>query len=129
MFDASHGKREIPAGIENTISSSTSKTRSKWRPIWRRWTIKDCGERSSVPTTAWFIRMTPAAGFDLSIVSRHGRGRADELKLANRSTYQELIFEGLGLRFSGETYLLPRPLDRSSWVTSQLLRRLVRSGR
>ena len=45
--------------------------------------------------------------FDLSIVSRHGRQRADELKLANRSTYQELIFEGLGLRFSGESYLLP----------------------
>ena len=39
--------------------------------------------------------------FDLSIISRHGRERADELKLANRSTYQELIFEGLGLRFFG----------------------------
>ncbi len=45
--------------------------------------------------------------FDLSIVSRHGRQHADELKLANRSTYQELIFQGLGMRFSGETYLLP----------------------
>jgi heptosyltransferase-2 len=50
--------------------------------------------------------------FDLSIVSRHGRQQADELKLANRSTYQELIFQGLGLRFSGETYLLP-PTPRS----------------
>ena len=40
--------------------------------------------------------------FDLSIVSRHGRWAADELKLANRPTYQDLIFQGLGLRFSGQ---------------------------
>ena len=45
--------------------------------------------------------------FDLSVISRYGRTRADELKLANRSTYQDLIFRGLGLRFSGETYVLP----------------------
>jgi heptosyltransferase-2 len=34
--------------------------------------------------------------------------RADELKLQNRRTYQELIFEGMGYRFNGETYCLPR---------------------
>lgn len=47
------------------------------------------------------------AWFDLSIVSRFGRERADELKLSNRSTYQQLIFEGLGLKFTGESYVLP----------------------
>jgi len=45
--------------------------------------------------------------FDLSLISVHGRSRADELKLQNRSTYQELIFEGLGWNFAGEPYLLP----------------------
>jgi heptosyltransferase-2 len=47
--------------------------------------------------------------FDLSLVSVYGRKRADELKLKNRRTYQELIFEGLGLRFQGERYVLPNP--------------------
>jgi heptosyltransferase-2 len=47
--------------------------------------------------------------FDLSLISVHGRKRADELKLENRHTYQELIFEGLGLRFEGERYVLPEP--------------------
>ncbi|HLG59279.1 MAG TPA: glycosyltransferase family 9 protein [Vicinamibacterales bacterium] len=47
--------------------------------------------------------------FDLSLISVHGRRRADELKLLNRHTYQELVFEGLGLRFEGEQYLLPSP--------------------
>jgi len=45
--------------------------------------------------------------FDLSLISTFGREEADRLKLLNRRTYQELIFRGLGLPFSGETYYLP----------------------
>ncbi|HXR47147.1 MAG TPA: hypothetical protein VN784_06865 [Candidatus Limnocylindrales bacterium] len=45
--------------------------------------------------------------FDLSLISTHGRLKADRLKLQNRHTYQDLIFGGLGLRFCGEQYLLP----------------------
>ena len=47
--------------------------------------------------------------FDLSLISRFGKAAADRLKLANRRTYQELIFGGLGLSFQGEKYLLPEP--------------------
>jgi heptosyltransferase-2 len=49
--------------------------------------------------------------FDLSIISRHGKLKADKLKLGNRKTYQELIFKGLGFEFAGETYLLPESID------------------
>ena len=45
--------------------------------------------------------------FDLSLISVHGRQRADQLKARNRRTYQDHIFSGLGLTFSGEEYLLP----------------------
>jgi heptosyltransferase II len=45
--------------------------------------------------------------FDLSLISAYGRKEADRLKLLNRRTYQDLVFEGLGLSFSGETYYLP----------------------
>src|SRR5262245_6822888 len=48
--------------------------------------------------------------FDLSLISAHGRQRADELKLQNRRTYQDLIFEGLGWRFGGEPYVLAAPI-------------------
>ena len=48
--------------------------------------------------------------FDLSLISTYGRKEADRLKLLNRRTYQELIFEGLGLDFNGERYYLPPPL-------------------
>jgi ADP-heptose:LPS heptosyltransferase len=49
--------------------------------------------------------------FDLSLISSYGRQGADRLKLLNRQTYQELIFTGLGLRFAGDPYLLPRPIE------------------
>src|SRR6266478_6475474 len=47
--------------------------------------------------------------FDLSLISAHGREEADRLKLFNRRTYQELIFNSLGLGFNGDTYYLPPP--------------------
>jgi lipopolysaccharide heptosyltransferase II len=49
--------------------------------------------------------------FDLSLISSYGRQEADGLKLLNRQTYQELIFMGLGLRFAGDPYLLPDPIE------------------
>lgn len=55
------------------------------------------------------VRYTEDASgwFDMSLLSVHGRERADELKLHNRRTYQDLIFEGLGYRFDGDAYCLP----------------------
>lgn len=47
--------------------------------------------------------------FDLSLISSFGRERADQLKLVNRRSYQDLLFEGLGWRFMGERYVLPEP--------------------
>jgi heptosyltransferase II len=49
--------------------------------------------------------------FDLSLISSHGRQEADRLKLLNRQTYQELVFMDLGLRFAGDPYLLPDPVE------------------
>jgi ADP-heptose:LPS heptosyltransferase len=49
--------------------------------------------------------------FDLSLISTYGKEQADKLKLLNRHTYQELIFDGLGFQFAGQKYLLPRPVD------------------
>lgn len=47
--------------------------------------------------------------FDLSLISTYGREEADRRKLLNRRTYQELVFDGLGLGFCGEAYYLPPP--------------------
>ena len=53
--------------------------------------------------------------FDLSLISLHGRRRADSLKLLNRRTYQDLLFQGLGFPFKGETYLLPQAVETGLW--------------
>lgn len=47
--------------------------------------------------------------FDMSLISSFGKGEADRRKLENRRNYQDLIFDGLGFQFHGETYLLPKP--------------------
>jgi heptosyltransferase II len=49
--------------------------------------------------------------FDLSLISAYGKLRADKLKFQNRQTYQELVFDGLGIRFTDESYLLPEPSE------------------
>jgi len=49
--------------------------------------------------------------FDLSLISSYGREQADRLKFLNRKSYQEMIFDGLGLQFHGEQYLLPKPIE------------------
>jgi heptosyltransferase II len=49
--------------------------------------------------------------FDLSLISSYDRQEADRLKFLNRQTYQELIFNGLGLRFTGEPYVLPEAIE------------------
>jgi ADP-heptose:LPS heptosyltransferase len=51
------------------------------------------------------------AWFDLSLISSYGPEKADQLKLQNRETYQELVFRGLGLDFQEEHYLLPKPVE------------------
>jgi heptosyltransferase-2 len=45
--------------------------------------------------------------FDLSLISRFGKVRADELKIKNRMSFQEIIFKCLGYSFSGQMYHLP----------------------
>jgi ADP-heptose:LPS heptosyltransferase len=49
--------------------------------------------------------------FDLSLISRFGKEKADLLKFENRRSYQEIIFEGLGMQFKGESYFIPESIE------------------
>jgi len=49
--------------------------------------------------------------FDLSLISCYGLHKANRLKLLNRETYQELIFNGLSMCFPGEPYVLPEAVE------------------
>jgi len=54
-----------------------------------------------------------APWFDLGLLSRYGLKAADKHKLENRRSYQEIIFDGLGIPFRGERYVLPGNLPTS----------------
>jgi heptosyltransferase-2 len=89
---------DLVINLEDTLEVATFVAGIEHEKLWGAQVGPDGTVAYSDDSRCWF---------DLSIVSRFDRRRADELKLANRSTYQELIFRGLGLRFSGEPYLLP----------------------
>ena len=55
-----------------------------------------------------------APWFDMGLVSRLGRRRADALKKKNRSSYQEILFSMAGLRFRGEAYWIERGRSSAS---------------
>jgi heptosyltransferase-2 len=44
--------------------------------------------------------------FDMGLISRFGKERADKLKMQNKKTYQEILFQMLGKKFNGEEYIL-----------------------
>lgn len=51
-----------------------------------------------------------SAWFDMSLISKFGIEKANALKLANRLSYQEILFKSMGHEFTGETYVLPSEL-------------------
>jgi hypothetical protein len=74
----------------------------KFKQLWGAYVSSESEMRYTDDSEAWF---------DLSIISTYGKLKADTLKFRNRKTYQELVFEGLGFQFTGETYSLPKPLE------------------
>lgn len=63
------------------------------------------GARLEGGTAAYCERSAP--WFDMSLISRLGRRRADALKARGRRAYQDYLFAACGLRFAGEEYWLP----------------------
>ncbi len=61
------------------------------------------------------ISYTPSSSgwFDLGLISRYGLTIADRKKFENRLSYQELLFDGLGLTFHEEQYILPAEIPQS----------------
>ncbi len=47
-----------------------------------------------------------AKWFDMSLISKQGKAKADELKKDNEKTHQEIFVEMLGYKFNGEEYIL-----------------------
>jgi heptosyltransferase-2 len=51
--------------------------------------------------------------FDMSLISKYGIEKANELKLKNRSSYQQIIFRSLGYEFKDQKYIMPKFISNS----------------
>ena len=74
------------------------------------------------------VRYTDSASawFDMSMVSKFGREKANKLKAANVLTYQDCIFSMIGKKFTGEPYRIYK--DKSIKPSSKLVGIEKRTG-
>jgi len=93
---------DLAINLEDTLDAAQFLKAVKCTKIFGAYVASDNSLRYTEDSRCWF---------DLSIISCHGRKKADKFKLQNRKTYQEMIFDGLGFGFGGETYLLPEPIE------------------
>jgi hypothetical protein len=91
---------DLVANLEDSLEVGNFLKTLQFKQLWGAYADSEDKMRYTNDSRQWF---------DLSIISRHGKEQADQLKYKNRRTYQELIFEGLGFRFAGEPYYLPEP--------------------
>ncbi len=58
--------------------------------------------------------------FDMGLISRFGKAKADEMKYQNRKTYQEILFGMFGKQFDGEEYCLDLPNGKQKEISSKI---------
>jgi ADP-heptose:LPS heptosyltransferase len=104
--EASDRKYELVINLEDTLEVAAFITTLQFKQVFGAYHDSNEHLCYTDDSRGWF---------DLSLISRFGRQEADHLKLANRHTYQELIFKGLGFAFRGEPYLLPAPIPTGLW--------------
>ena len=96
---------DLAINLEDTLEVAQFLASSRTSQIFGAYAAPDCSLKYTDNSKMWF---------DLSLISSFGREAADKLKYQNRRTYQEMIFEGLGLEFKGESYFLPEPIETGS---------------
>src|SRR5262249_54871080 len=96
------GHYDLAINLEDTLEVARYLEKARWNQLFGAYVDTTSALRYTDDSRRWF---------DLSLISAYGKQQADKLKLHNRHTYQELIFDGLGLKFQGEKYFLPRPLE------------------
>jgi lipopolysaccharide heptosyltransferase II len=96
------GHYDLAINLEDTLEVAQFLKRARYSETFGAYVDSNNTLRYTENSKCWF---------DLSLISDHGKLKADKLKFENRKTYQELVFEGLGWQFTGETYLLPEPIE------------------
>jgi len=67
--------------------------------------------------------------YDMSLISKYGKKRADFLKWKNRKSYQEILFEMIGKKFKGEEYWLNYKIYKRKKIRNFLVAIEKRAGK
>lgn len=58
--------------------------------------------------------------FDMSLISVHGKQRADEIKLENRKAFQQMLFKGFGMEFNNNYCYLMNESIKANTVSKRI---------
>lgn len=93
---------DLVINLEDNLESANIVSRLKYKDLFGCYLDKSDKLTYTENSSPWF---------DLSLISKFGKQRADELKYLNQLSFQELVFNGLGYKFQGENYILPSSPD------------------
>lgn len=93
---------DLVINLEDNLESANIVSRLKYKDLFGCYLDKSDKLTYTENSSPWF---------DLSLISKFGKQRADELKYFNQLSFQELVFNGLGYKFQGENYILPSSPD------------------
>jgi len=98
--DLRHRSYDLVINLEDTLEAALLLKEIQYKDLFGSYINRDNRLTYTESSEEWF---------DLSLISRYGKEKADQLKFENRNTYQQMIFNGLGYPFTGEKYFMPEP--------------------
>ncbi len=90
---------DLVINLEDSLHLAEFVSELKFKELIGVYTTKSGELKYTENTSEWF---------DLSLISKYGLEKANELKFENRKSFQEIIFKAFGKEFHGEKYLLPK---------------------
>ena len=90
---------DLIINLEDNVESAEIISKTKFNDLYGCYLDKNENLSYTENSSAWF---------DLSLISKFGKQKADDLKYENKLSFQELVFSGLGYEFNGEPYILPK---------------------
>jgi len=98
--DLRHRSYDLVINLEDTLEAAQLLKEIRYKELFGAYINKHNKLTYTESSKEWF---------DLSLISAYGKEKADQLKFENRNTYQKMIFNGLGYKFTGEKYFIPEP--------------------
>ena len=93
---------DLVINLEDSVDAARFINRIKYKELFGSYVDKTGELTYTESVNEWF---------DLGLISRYGKTKADELKWSNRRSYQDILFSCFGFIFNGEKCFCPKTAE------------------